>query len=306
MRQRGVALIVVLWVVALLSLLAASFGLGVRREARLAAYHVGLPQWRAAAEAAVHYAAYRLRLSDPQWRWQVDGRVYHWHWQGLPVELRLADESGKVDLNRAPATLLQVALQLAGAEADQAVALADAILDWRDGDDATRPHGAEAATYAAAGLDYGPANRPFQAVEEVGMVLGMTPALTRALLPWVTIHSHRQGINPASAPPALLRALPGIDPQVVENFLQGRRRGENPPFPALPGVPLYRGRTQMVSMQLRVARRYSLQVTAQIRAGRVDYLEWQEVPLGNEWFTEAGAETSSADSAASPEAMTRR
>ncbi|BCX81970.1 general secretion pathway protein K [Methylomarinovum caldicuralii] len=302
MRQHGVALVVVLWVVALLSLLAASFGLGVRREARLAGYHVQVPHWRAVAEAAIHYAAYRLKLPDPQLRWRAEGNVYDWRWDGVPVRLRLADESGKVDLNQAPALLLQTALKLAGADEQQAVELADAILDWRDGDDDTHPHGAEADDYAAAGLDYGPANRPFRAVEEVGMVLGMTPDLTRALLPWVTIHSHRNGIDPFSAPPALLRALPGIDPEAVEVFLRGRREGKNPPFPVIPGIPIHRGQSQVVSMQLRVGEGYALQVAVRIGPERLDYLEWQEVPLADELFA---AEDSSAAKAASPEAMSR-
>ncbi len=286
MRQRGVALIVVLWVVALLSLLATSFGLGVRREASLAAQRIENTRLLAACEAAVHYAAYHLRLTDPTVRWRADGRIRSWRWDDVEVRLAVSGEAGKVDINRADAPLLQAVLKLAGADPAQLPALADAILDWRDRDRDRRPNGAEAPEYRAAGLSYLPADQFFGAVEEVGMVLGMTPELTRRLLPWITVHG-RRGIDPASAPAALLRALPGIDPQAVEAYLQGRESGDVPPFPPVPGIPFEKGSGQVYAVQVqarRQGRMASLQATIQIRGGALHYLEWRETPLPQSLF----------------------
>jgi len=303
-RQRGVALIVVLWVVALLSLLAASFGLGVRREASLAAQRIEGVRLLAACEAAVHYAAYHLRLADPTVRWRADGRPRSWRWNDIEVRLTVSGEAGRVDINRADAPLLQAVLQLAGADPEQAPALADAILDWRDSDRDRRPNGAEAPEYQAAGLSYLPADQFFGAVEEVGMVLGMTPELTRRLLPWITVHG-RRGIDPASAPAALLRALPGVDPQAVEAYLQGRESGDVPPFPPVPGIPFEKGSGRIYAVQVQARRQgrlASLQATIQIRGGAVRYLEWREIPPPRSLFPGGNSRRSSARS---PAAMTR-
>ena len=304
MNQRGVALIVVLWVVALLSLLAVSFGLGVRREATLAMQQIQGTRLLAACEAAVHYAAYHLRLADPTVGWRADGTVRAWRWDGIQVRIKLFSETGKVDLNLADAPLLWAVLKLAGADAEQAQALADAILDWRDSDQYRRPHGAEAPEYQEAGLSYGPANQLFSAVEEVGMVLGMTPELTRNLLPWITLHG-RRGIDPASAPAELLRALPGVDPQTVEAYLQGRETGNAPPFPPVPGIPFVTGSGRIYAVQVQArdqGRIVSLQTTIQIQGNTIRYLQWRETPPPQSLFA---AEDSKRLSAASPAAMTR-
>lgn len=304
MRQHGIALIVILWVVALLSLLAVSFGLGVRREASLAVRRIQGTRLLAACEAAVHYAAYHLRLADSTERWRADGRLRAWRWDGIEVRLKVFSEAGKVDVNQADAPLLQAVLKLAGAEPDQARMLADAILDWRDGDQNRRLHGAEAPEYRAAGLPYVPANQLFGALEEVGMVLGMTPELTRRLLPWITLHG-RRGIDPASAPAELLRALPGADPQTVEAYLQGRERGNPPPFPPVPGIPFVKGSGWIYAMQVEAHHQghtASLQTTIQIQGGAIRYLQWRETPLPKSLF---GAEANRPLSASSPAAMTR-
>jgi hypothetical protein len=98
-------------------------------------------------------------------------------------------------------------LETAGLDARSAVALADRIVDWRDQNSLRQLNGAEADDYAAAGYQYGPSNAPFDRIEDVGLVMGMTPELFRALAPFVTVYSHRSSVNPATAPRALLAAV---------------------------------------------------------------------------------------------------
>ena len=68
-------------------------------------------------------------------------------------------------------------------------------IDWRDADDLKRPNGAEEPEYRAAGLDYKPANAPFQAIEELQLVLGMRPDIYRRLAPSITVFSRSPGVN---------------------------------------------------------------------------------------------------------------
>lgn len=289
-RQAGVALVVVLWIVAALSLLAASFGLGIRRESKLALHWAETAQLEAAAEAAIHYAAFMVTHPDPNWRWRADGSLYALSLDDFEMRVQVVDEGGKIDLNRADEPLLRGVLTYLSGDPDQAAAIASAILDWRDGDRDRRVGGAEADDYRAAGLAYGPADAAFGAVVEVRWVLGMTPQLTRALLPLVTVHSGQTGINPHLAPPEVLKALPGIDPAWVEAFVQARAQqpqGVSPlPLPQLPGVSFHSVSGSALGINVEVHRQAaSLTVQAVIRPGEgVEYLDWRQEPLPESLF----------------------
>ena len=290
-QQRGVALVLVLWSIALLSLMAASFGLGVRREAMLTSNLAQSARLEAAAEAAIHYAAFMLSQSDPQFKWRTEGAVYEIQWEQIPVRIQLLDETGKVDLNRANEQLLQAVLQGIGIETEQAVALSDAILDWRDRDNLRRVNGAEEDEYRAEGLSYVPPNKPFQSIEEVALVLGMKPQWFKKLLPLVTVHGKRPGINPAKAPEALLKALPGMDPAMVETYIQARSAvaltGEAPPpLPAPQGIRFHRSKGNAIGVTVQAKSGNSIasyQTVIQLNRGSgkrspFNYLEWRQAP----------------------------
>jgi general secretion pathway protein K len=71
---------------------------------------------------------------------------------------------------------------------EKAVALAAAIVDFRDEDDVPGVNGAESAAYRAAGLAQGPKNAPFETVTELDQVLGMDLALLNRLRVVATVH----------------------------------------------------------------------------------------------------------------------
>jgi len=71
--------------------------------------------------------------------------------------------------------------------------------------------GAASGEYAADGRDYHPRGGPFQSVDELKLVLGMTPALYERLAPAVTVFSGRSKVNLTTAPKEVLMALAGQD-----------------------------------------------------------------------------------------------
>lgn len=237
-RQQGLVLVAVLWAVTLLTIMAASFSLTMQRETGLLKNAQARAQGLALADAGVHYAMLMLRLPDVRKRWRSDGRLYEIGLPGGRVRLRIFDEAGKIDINASQeSTLIGILTKLVG-NADKAMALSDAILDWRDGDDLKRLHGAEAKDYQAEGRGYAPQNKNFQALEELQMVLGMTPALYRKLEPLLTIYTAQDGINPLKASREALMALPGLDEKTVTDFLLRRRESPTnnpPPLPIPPG-----------------------------------------------------------------------
>jgi type II secretory pathway component PulK len=104
--------------------------------------------------------------------------------------------------------------------------LTQAILDWRDVDDLPRVGGAERDEYLAAGAAVLPANRPFNDVDELRHVLGMTPELFAAVRPHLTtVGSGRINVN--AAPEEVLAAVPTFSPAVVALVLRLRDAGEH-------------------------------------------------------------------------------
>ena len=94
----------------------------------------------------------------------------------VELQMVLRNAAGLVDLNTASSEVLDAMLSILDLDSAESVALRDAILDWRDPDELRRLNGAEDADYAAAGLDYSAKDAPFDSIEELSRVMGMTPA----------------------------------------------------------------------------------------------------------------------------------
>lgn len=223
-RQGGVALVLVLWVITLLAVISGNFAFSMRGEAQIAHNQLLTARAQGRADAGVHLAWYELMKppTDPR-RWQGDGAWHELAQGDAVVRVAILDESGKIDLNTASDALLKGLFKSAGLNDEAGVALLDAILDWRDRDGLRRANGAEEEQYRAAGRNYVPANAPFETVDELQRVLGMSPELYRRLAPALTVYSRQPGVNAAIAPREVLLAIPGVNPAMVEQYLLQRR-----------------------------------------------------------------------------------
>ena len=234
-RQRGVALVLVMWVSVILGVVAASFILERRTETLVVFNSISLARAQAAADAGVARGLSELYRNDPNAidAWKKNGEPHEWGFEGSTVRIEMRDESAKIDLNSASEALLRGLLLSVGLSDEEATRLLDAILDWKDVDTLKRPTGAEEPDYRAAGLSYRPANAPFQAIEELQLVLGMRPELFRRLAPLVTVYSRQAGINPLVASREVLLAIPGITTEIVDDYIARRdaaiAAGEPPP-----------------------------------------------------------------------------
>ncbi|HHW4680252.1 MAG TPA: general secretion pathway protein GspK [Xylella taiwanensis] len=208
MRARGAALILVLWLVALLTAMIGVFALSARVEHLQGSVLVSGAQAQEVARAGLEYAVSRLQSSNPaQVAWIPDGRPYDWRYADATLQMRMSDESGKVDLNVADLQLLTALIRALGVDVERAARLAGAIIDWRDTDHLVSPGGAEDSDYAAAGLPYGAKDNPFESIGELRLVLGMDTDLYRRMLPNVTIYSGNLKPDVRCAPVPVLTAL---------------------------------------------------------------------------------------------------
>jgi general secretion pathway protein K len=222
-RERGIVLVIVLWIVALLSMMAASFAYFIRIETTVAARGSEQAQGRALAEAGVHYALMQLLSPTVAEQWPVDGSEREVEWGEGKVLVKVVKASGMIDLNKAKRELLEGVLAAGGVEEDALDSLLDAIEDWRDPNDETRLNGAERDDYLAAGYRFGPKNAPFESVEELLQVLGMTPAVYDRIASRLTVFSRQTGIDPALATADVLKSIPGVDPEEIDAYVAERR-----------------------------------------------------------------------------------
>lgn len=248
-RQRGVALVLVMWASVILAVIAASFMFERRTEMLVVRNSLSAARAQAAADAGVHRALHDLYRQNVPDVWKRDGTPHDWKFDEIPVRVEIRDESAKIDINTAADALLRGLFVSAGLLEDEATALLDAVLDWRDADALKRVNGAEEADYAAAGLTYKPANAPFQAIEELQLVLGMRPDLYRRLAPSITVFSRLPGVNPVLASREVLLAIPNVTPEMVDQYIARRdeARAEGRPIPPFPQAAAFATGAAMVA-----------------------------------------------------------
>lgn len=215
-RQDGMALIVVLWLVVLLSIMAAGHSKNVHTDTTLAARQVQSAKARALAEAGINHVVLEMLAADSDRKLPADGSLFNVRVGDDDVTIAIRDATGFIDLNAAKPELLDAALEICGVGETARLDLVDAILDWRDRDDLRRMHGIEDDDYVAAGVAWTSRDGAFEAVDELKYLPGMSQSRYDCLAPFVTVYSGRGGLNMEYAPPALIKALTGEEVPVAE------------------------------------------------------------------------------------------
>jgi general secretion pathway protein K len=236
-KQQGVALILVLWVLGLLTMMAGSFALTIKRESATVMQLKTQAQAMAMAQAGVVIAQAMLLHEEQAKRWRVDGSLYEIEDDHGLMRIRILSEAGKIDINSVPTALFHQVMQHAPFDVQSRLALEDAILDWRDDDEITRPHGAEKAEYQDAKLHYGPRNKPFRSLDELQMVLGMNARMIEWMQSLFTVYAAGQTeIELANASWEVLEVLPEIDPAQLAAYFIAKQKSilNNAPLPSLP------------------------------------------------------------------------
>lgn len=271
-KEKGLALIVVLWVVSLLTIMASSFTLTMQREAKIIAGIKESARLLAFAEAGINYAIIKLMVKDKEHRWQSFNSLYEIDYEGAKIRIQIADESGKIAINHAKKEQLVELLSSISVDETEADNLSDAILDWRDKNDLHRINGAEKQQYDEAGLKYGPRNAPFSNIEEVQMVLGMTADIYQQLEGMVSTYTDKPGINPTTASRTVLLTLPDATSENVNEYLQQRAENERNSEPVV-APDWYRGTSSksnifMIVAEAMIDKETSKQIMAVIRMSK--------------------------------------
>lgn len=245
--QKGVVLIIVLWILVIMTLLVVGLGRRARVEMSLARATIGQLRARYLALAGVTYTQTLLarermggkdNAKDTLWGCGVGidsaqdrERIFHDITVGEegrfdlsyvldpaadPTQniLGIADEQGRIDLNVLHSGNYKVFAQLLivlGYNTADAEQIAAAVIDWIDSDDTVSLNGlgAESEFYKDDGRLYPCKNALFDSVEELSLVRGVSPELVSRVRDYLTVFPRGGGlqINFDTASLTVLRAF---------------------------------------------------------------------------------------------------
>lgn len=238
-KQKGIALITILVMVALATILAATIGQRQKFTADNTAYLIRQNQSLWYAKSAETFFAEMLK-EDAENASDVDFLQENWAkpMPAFPVEDgyvtgQLYDESGKFNLNSliddsgqvnvAAKQWFERLLMNVGLTAE----LSEAVIDWQDADNENiGPMGAEESYYRGLNNAYLPANTKFHAVEELKMVRGFEGEKYLKIAPYVsTISVKDTKLNINTAPAIVLASLDEhLDVKAVQAALETRQQ----------------------------------------------------------------------------------
>ena len=200
-RQRGLALIVVLWAAILLALIAGGVARLSRADLNLARNLVEATKAELAADSALWTAVYTI-VNDGPTAWPADGTVYAWRFGGSEVRVRITDELGRIDINAAPPELLAALFVAAGIAPEEATELADAVVEFRN-------RGIEDPGSFETGKIFGNPVTAFALTDGLEQVPGMPPELQNRIAEAITVYTGQARPRRGVTSPLVLAAIEG-------------------------------------------------------------------------------------------------
>lgn len=210
-NEKGIALIIVLWVLTLLTVIAGQFCYSMRTEITITKNFrdetTGYYLARAGiTEAMARIIAQQEEQTRPRPRqpmrqpkdaspaeeqpWRVNAEIPPVNLGDGFFSVRIDNESGKFNINLAEAETLRMMLAGFDLSDEERNIIVDSIRDWRDKDTFHRTNGAEDDYYMSLPQPYRCTNGPFRSINELLLVRGVTRELfDRGLKDIVTIHA---------------------------------------------------------------------------------------------------------------------
>ncbi|MEQ9314560.1 MAG: type II secretion system protein GspK, partial [Henriciella sp.] len=211
-RERGAALILVVWAVGLMAVFAASAARDATLDNADARHYRGIVIAKALAEGGLRYGTKLWRDGDQR----IETGTYLCSTETGLLRLDIAPTSIRIDLNRAQEELLENLFVALGADKSTAETAAAYIVDYRDPDSTPRPHGGEKLAYERAGYPSGPRNDAIAHVAELASIPGVPVWLYHAALPHITTHGGSGSADDDMLDPVVQTAYAALSIPVTE------------------------------------------------------------------------------------------
>jgi len=252
-KDEGIALVAVLWVLAIVMAIALSFSFAVRVETHSTLSFKEEIEKRFLADAGIERGIIELfyRNANKGQKiileglevWKVDGTPYMIKTDNGFYTVSITDESGKVDINTTPDIILKNLLINLGLGFEEVDTIVDSIMDWKDPDELYRLHGAESDYYMLLPNPYKAKNTYFDTLEELLLIKGITPEILygtkgrKGIMKFLTVNSGTGLINLNVAPKEVLMAVPGITPEAADEIINQRQIKEISYFQQIKEIP---------------------------------------------------------------------
>lgn len=263
MGEKGIALFLVLWILVILSVIVAEFSVFTRTELLITRNFKEKTQSYYIAEAGIYKGIVHIikSLDSPRRIAVDDGENEHEpllrvNISNAPVKfaqgnflVRMDNESGKININKAESKLLEVMLNPFELDDETKRIIIDSIMDWRDKDNLHRLNGAEDDYYRTLPEPYECKDGYFDNEEELLKVKGMTPEIFYGGLDkMITVIFDRKAddlknlsrkekkkkkkkkkafdynkVNINAAPLSVLQALPGMNQELALEICEYRK-----------------------------------------------------------------------------------
>jgi len=243
--EKGIALLMALWVLTILMVLVLSFSYMTRTETYATLSFKEGTEKKFLAEAGVERGILELFYRNANKNqaiileghevWRIDGRLYKDLMGEGEFSVGITDESGKIDINAmtdANSIVLRNLLKNLGVQEEEVNTIVDSMLDWKDADDLHHLSGAEDDYYMSLPNPYKAKNANFDTLEELLLVKGMTSEILygnkekKGIIDLLTIYSGKSQINVNAAAKEVLMAIPGITPEIADSIISFREHDE--------------------------------------------------------------------------------
>lgn len=251
--NHGYVLIFSLWAIVILGFIAFSFTRSTAIAIKTEIAYTGRVKNIYAARGACVYATQMLVLPKKQKREKKSGQLQDRtdsgkkgskkrHRKGDPwapsmmpypvqigdrnCEVFISDESGKINVNKlTDDTRINFVKFLTSCKLQELVAetITDSILDWLDKDELHHANGAEKEYYSSLPEPYEPKNGPFESLEELTLVKGVTPEIFEMLRSSVTIYGSGK-INVNYAEKETLLFVPAITQEMATSLFEAKKK----------------------------------------------------------------------------------
>lgn len=198
--EKGVALLMVLWVLMLLTVIVGEFCFTMRTRVNITrnfkesteAYYIAVAGLNRAIEEIIRQEMTPPRIvsmksmknhADPALEeaaapsWRMNTNIPPMAFAGGEFEIRIENQSGKVNINLAEKPLLAAMLEGFDMDPSEKDVIVDSIMDWRDADRNHRINGAEDDYYQSLPEPYDCKDADFDSPEELLLVRGVTPEI---------------------------------------------------------------------------------------------------------------------------------
>jgi general secretion pathway protein K len=272
-QQEGFALIAVLWSLLLIGLLVAFTNRVGRDDTTVTRNLLHEAKARAAAMAGVSLALAGALDKHLASAWRTDGAPRQIQFHDTMLTVRVYDENGKIDINACQQDKLWPLFVAAGETDDRAQEIAENVVEWRT----PAATGSRTASGSASDDNDRPRGGPFESVDEIRLVRGVTSDLYGAVASLLTVYSPGCQVDLSVASPAVRQALQGMTPQELDE--------DGSAQPTFASIPALAGRvfTMQVSALAPSGATYNIETTVRFLNDRNKpfwTLAWRK----SDWF----------------------